>query len=143
PRLTAAQRDLVNAKKEAARKLKKPEAVPVRAQSDRALAEQISRNTGIHNATALRHVEARHEGKLLPVMPLVFDAEDIGTVTVGDVLDDPKRFVGETLADPLEGVEYGRCKAMIMRRDDGTLFIHSFAHGRIFYDLVLDAARLK
>jgi hypothetical protein len=50
------------------------------------------------------------------------------------VLANPDRFVGETLADPLEGIEYGRCKAKIMRRADGSLWIHSFAHGRTVYE---------
>ena len=52
----------------------------------------------------------------------------------------PASFEGETLADPLEGVEYGRCKAKIMRRADGTPWINSFAHGRTVYELKLDAA---
>ena len=61
-------------------------------------------------------------------------------MSVADVLADPDRFVGETLADPLEGADYGRCKAKVMRADDGGLFIHSFAHGRAFYLLRHDAA---
>jgi len=56
------------------------------------------------------------------------------------VLADPEAYEGETLADPLEGVSYGRCKAKIMRRDDGTPWIHSFAHGRTIYQLKHDAA---
>src|SRR5262249_10167272 len=62
---------------------------------------------------------------------------------VGDVLANPKRFVGATLADPLEGVDYGRDKAMIMRRDDGTPWIHSFAHGRTIYKLKHDATSVR
>ena len=53
--------------------------------------------------------------------------------TVADVLADPERFVGATLADPNEGPDDGRCVAKILRRSDGTLFIHSFAHGRTIY----------
>ena len=56
------------------------------------------------------------------------------------MLADPEAYEGETLADPLEGVSYGRCKAKIMRRDDGTPWIHSFAHGRTIYQLKHDAA---
>jgi hypothetical protein len=41
--------------------------------------------------------------------------------------------------DPVEGVGYGRCKAKIMRRDDGGLCVHSFAHGRTMYALKWDA----
>jgi hypothetical protein len=42
----------------------------------------------------------------------------------------PDKFVGETLADPLEGVDYGRCKVKVMRAHDGALVIHSFAPWR-------------
>jgi hypothetical protein len=56
------------------------------------------------------------------------------------VLADPASYEGATLADPLEGVEYGRCKARIMRRADGTPWIHSFAHGRTVYEPQYDAA---
>ena len=54
---------------------------------------------------------------------------------MADVLADPDRYVGETLADPLEGIDYGRGKAMVLRRRDGTLMINSYAHGGIKYQL--------
>ena len=63
--------------------------------------------------------------------------------TVADVLADPERFEGATLADPNEGLDYGRCKAKILRRSDGTPLIHSFAHGRTVYELKLDAAAVR
>jgi hypothetical protein len=40
---------------------------------------------------------------------LPFDDEELAGVTVADVLADPARFEGATLADPLEGVSYGQC----------------------------------
>ena len=43
----------------------------------------------------------------------------------------------------MEGIDYGRCKAMVMRDDDGALFIHSFAHGRSFYSLRHDLKSSK
>jgi hypothetical protein len=43
----------------------------------------------------------------------------------------------------MEGVGYGRCKAMVMKRDDGTLLIHSFAHGRCIYLLRHDLKSAK
>ena len=63
--------------------------------------------------------------------------------TVADVLADPERFEGATLADPLEGVDYGTCKARIMRRSDGTPWINSFAHGRTVYDLKYNADAVR
>jgi len=83
------------------------------------------------------------EGVLRPDVVLPFDEEELAGCTVGDVLANPERFVGATLADPLEGVEYGRDKAMIMRRDDGTPWIHSFAHGRTIYKLKHDATSVR
>ena len=59
------------------------------------------------------------------------------------MLADPELFEGETLADPLEGVAYGRCVAKIMRQADGTPWIHSFAHGRTIYELKHDAASVR
>jgi hypothetical protein len=74
---------------------------------------------------------------------LELDFDHLGIVSVAAVLGDPDRFAGETLADPLEGVDYGRCKAKVMRADDGGLFIHSFAHGRALYRLRHDARSAK
>jgi hypothetical protein len=87
--------------------------------------------------------EARHRGVLLPHVEIAFDDPGIGTVDVAEVLREPDRFVGETLADPLEGVAYGRGKAKVMRRENGSLWIHSFAHGRAAYELKLDAAMVE
>jgi hypothetical protein len=42
----------------------------------------------------------------------------------------------------MEGADYGRCKAKVMRGDDG-LFIHSFAHGRALYLLRHDVRSAK
>ena len=87
--------------------------------------------------SAQRQVKARHRGILLPDVELDFD--DLGVVTVATVLAAPNEFVSETLADPLEGIDYGRCKAKVMRAPDGTLVIHSFAHGGGLYHLRHDA----
>ena len=65
------------------------------------------------------------------------------TAAPSPVLTDPERFEGETLADPLEGIAYGRCKAKIMRRASGEPWIHSFAHGRTVYELKHDAASVR
>jgi hypothetical protein len=80
---------------------------------------------------------------LLPPVALPFDDEELGGTTVADVLADPTRFEGATLADPLEGVEYGTGKAKVVRRADGTVVIHSFAHGQTLYELRYDAAAIE
>jgi hypothetical protein len=70
---------------------------------------------------------------------LPFDDEEFAGYSVADVLADPERFDGATLAD----LGYGRRKARIMRRPDGTPWIHSFAHGRTIYELKLDASAVQ
>jgi hypothetical protein len=70
---------------------------------------------------------------------LPFDDAELAGSAVADVLADPRRFADETLADPIEGVEYGRGKAKILvRHNNGRPFIHSFAHGGASYELRLD-----
>jgi hypothetical protein len=88
-------------------------------------------------------IEKQVGGVLLPDLMLPFDDPELAGITVRDVLADPDRYVGETMADPIEGVAYGTGKAKIMRRADGSLWIHSYAHGRIVYDLKLDAASVR
>jgi hypothetical protein len=106
------------------------EAKQVRERYDDAVVEKLGR-AGTSLPSARRQVRARHGGILLPDVELDFD--DLGVVTVAMVLAKPDKFVGETLADPLEGVDYGRCKAKVMRAHDGALVIHSFAHGGGLY----------
>jgi hypothetical protein len=106
-------------------------------------AERLVARTGI-SAEAASHIVARQcDGVLLPDMVLAFDDEDLTGATVADVLADPVRFEGVTLADPLEGPDYGSCKARIMRRADGTPWIHSFAHGRTVYELRFDCRTVR
>jgi hypothetical protein len=88
-------------------------------------------------------VEKRCDGVLTPDMVLEFDDETLAGTTVADVLADPEAFVDETLADPLEGVEYGSCKAKILLNDLGVPVIHSFAHGGTMYRLLYDARTIR
>ena len=105
--------------------------------------ERLVKRTGMSKRDASRVIECQIGGTLLPDLELPFDDEALEGKTVADVLADPAKFVGATLADPLEGVGYGRCKAKIMRRADGSLWINSFAHGRTTYDLKLDARTVR
>ena len=66
---------------------------------------------------------------------LPFDDPKIAGASVAQVLADPEQFVGKTLSDPFEGPDYGAGKAVIYRRANGSMFINSFAHGGITYEL--------
>ena len=102
-------------------------------------AETLASRTGITGQAARRIIQRQCEGVLLPDVALPWDNEELAGRTVADVLADPARFVGETLSDPLEGPAYGRTKAKIMQRADGSPWIHSFAHGRTIYEFRYDA----
>lgn len=118
-------------------------AAKVRAAFIKDHSERIAARVGSSAAQAERTVQMFCKGTLLPDVELVFDAADMAGATVRDVLADPDRFVGATLADPLEGIAYGRCKAMVLQGGDGGLWINSFAHGRTRYTLKYDAASVE
>src|SRR5262249_3487000 len=82
---------------------------------------EIAERTGLSEHTARKVAERHCGGTLLPEVALPFDDPALAGMTVADVMADPERFAGETLSDPLEGPDYGRGKAKIMRRADGSL----------------------
>ena len=104
-----------------ARQRLKPEAARARAAFIDWRAPRIVERTGVSMAAAKRIVARQCDGILLPDVELVFDDDEFKGCTVADVLADPARFEDATLADPLEGVEYGRCKAMIMREESASV----------------------
>lgn len=104
---------------------------------------RLAKRTGMSADAAAKIIARQCEGILLPDVVLPFDDAELAGFTVADVLADPARFDGATLADPLEGIEYGRCKAKVMRRPDGKPWINSFAHGRATYELKLDARAVR
>jgi hypothetical protein len=106
-------------------------------------AEALAKRSGTTMRAARETIRRQSRGELLPLIALPFDDPELAGKTVADVLADPGSFEGETLADPLEGHAYGRCKARIMRRADGTPWINSFAHGRTVYELKHDAAAIR
>jgi len=110
---------------------------------DRQTKRMIERNPGMAPRDAAKAVERQIAGTLLPTIELPFDDDVFEGCTVADVLRNRDRFDGATLADPIEGVEYGTGKAKIMRRADGTMWINSFAHGRTTYELKIDAAAIR
>ena len=101
--------------------------------------QRIVQRTVVTLDAARRTVERQCDGILLPDVVLPFDLEEFESCTVADVIADSDRFVGATLADPLEGIDYGCSKAKIMQRADCSLWVHSFAHGRTIYELKIDA----
>jgi hypothetical protein len=120
-----------------------PEMAKARAAFVEAQAKKLVARTGMGEKAARQVIERQCERVLRPDIVLPFDDPELAECRVADVLADPERFEGETLADPLEGVIYGRCVAKIMRRADGTPWIHSFAHGRTIYKLKLDAVSVR
>ena len=130
----------------------KPEAEKVqKAQTEerieKAVAKAKANNQPPPDRDRLRRelTRAYEENSLLsPDFELEFDDPAIGVVTVAEVLSDRARFIGQTLADPLEGPTYGRCKALVMEdRFNGGLFIKSFAHGGVGYRLVLNETMIR
>ena len=105
-------------------------------------AATLAARTGMDPRLAERVVERQCAGAV-STSALPFDDPSLAGRTVSDVLADPARFDGETLADPIEGVSYGACKAKIMRQPDGKPWIHSFAHGRTTYALRYDFRSAK
>jgi hypothetical protein len=103
-------------------------------------AQRLAERTGMARRAADQVIERQCHGVLLPNVLLPFDDTDLQGCTVSDVLADPDRFEDATLADPLEGPQYGAGKAKILRRIDGWPWIHSFAHGRTTYSLKYDKA---
>jgi hypothetical protein len=120
-----------------------PEAAKARAVFIGVRANILAERTGMSTQAAAQEIARQCEGVLRPDVALPFDDEDLAGCTVADVLADPHRFEGATLADPLEGVEYGTCKARVMRRADGTTWVHSFAHGRMVYELKHSAGTVR
>jgi hypothetical protein len=100
--------------------------------------KRLAQKRSIKISEARKIVEREIEGVLLPDVELLFDDAEFSGSTVADVFMDPEKFLGATLADPIEGLRYGRTKAMVMRRADGSLFIKSYAHGHIVYELKRD-----
>ena len=129
PRLSEYERERVDEAKALSAEGLGKAAAEIGAKHDRTLAEQISAKTGMPIVSARRSIAARHRGVPLPFLDLDFD--HLGIVSVAAVLADPERSVGDNFADPMEGADYGRCKAKERRGDDGP-FIRQLCHGRLF-----------
>ena len=143
PPLSIVERARLDELKARERERLRPEMAKARAAFVEAQAKKLVARTGMPERAAKLVILRQSDGVLRPDVELPFDDPELAGCTVGDVLADPERFEDETLADPLEGVSYGRCVAKVMRRADGTPWIHSFAHGRTTYALKHDATSVR
>jgi hypothetical protein len=143
PTLSIVERARLDELKARERERLAPEMAKAREAFVEAQAEKLVARTGMSEKAARQVIVRQCEGVLRPDIVLPFDDAELAGRTVGDVLATPEFYEGETLADPLEGVAYGRCVAKIMRRADGTPWIHSFAHGRTIYELKFDATAVR
>ncbi len=130
--LHASAQAIRNAAKAEGRARIKPEAGRVHAAYVEKNAQKIVERTGISKVAAVAQIESRCRGVLQAEDVLEFVDKKLEGCMVGDVLADPERFDGCVLADPIEGIPYGRTTAMVMlRRSDGHPWIKSFAHGGV------------
>jgi RecA-family ATPase len=125
-----------------AREKMKPEADRIRAAYIEERATDLAKRKKISKEAAIEVIKNACHQVLLPDFVLDFTDKNLKGCTVGDVLDDPVRFEGKPLADPIEGIEYGKQTAKVLFRY-GTIppepFIHSFAHGGQEYSLLREA----
>ena len=143
PPLSAAEQAELRRLQAEAKIVLAPERARVREKYIAERAEELSERTGMPLDAARRVIAKQTEGILYPDIVLEFDDPELEGMRVADVLADPAAYVDETLADPVEGVEYGRGKAKVMLRADGQPFIHSFAHGGAVYELRHNAATAR
>jgi hypothetical protein len=119
PDLTIVEQAQLSTMLRAAAHQSAPQAAAGRANFIARQAATIAMRTGLPEAQARRIAEQQCHGVLLPDIVLPFDDKALHGATVADVLAHPLDFEGATLADPLEGPDYGICKAKVMRRADG------------------------
>jgi hypothetical protein len=129
PQSKKLKRLVAEAREEVAEECKAAKAVFINEQIEKIVAHGVERDA------AQRMAEAWTRGVLTPGAMLYFD--NLGAVTVADILADPARFDGETLADPIQQFEdgYGPNCAIFFLREDGSPWISSFAHGGCDYEI--------
>ena len=141
PNLTPDEQKAVEKLQAEAKELREPEAAKVRAAYVKERVPELMKRTGKSKAECTRMLEDKCRFVLADDIVLEFVDKDLKGCTVGDVLADPQRFNGKVLADPIEGIAYGRTTALVLlRRDNGMPWIKSFAHGGQSYTLKREAA---
>jgi hypothetical protein len=141
PPLTAAERFRVKELKEAERIRLMPELDALRERWSETHVKRMVANGATEDearATVDRWIDRK---ELTGAFALPFDDPNLAGATVADVLASPKKYVEKTLADPFEGPAYGRGKAILYQRANGSLFVNSFAHGGAVYELKAPTAQ--
>jgi hypothetical protein len=126
-RITNAERERLGSEIEAARQAYANETAPKIKEQNPGLSDEEARTIALKVTY----------GHLSPATVLIFDNQKLGTPTLATVLRDPVKYLKQGMADPLEGVAYGRGKAILYQRTktDGSYFIKSFAHGGRIFEL--------
>lgn len=107
----------------------------VSGEADQARNEYIEkrvRETGTSESEIRQQLEIADQGSLAPNHQLTTDDGDI--ITVSTILEDPSRWNGVTIHDPIEP-DKGANKAKIFVNENGSIIIHSFIHGERNYTL--------
>ena len=133
---------LTDAEKDEVKQLKDAEAARLKPEMDKARAEWSEGHIKRRVASGMTEAEAKAEvdrlidtRELSGDFPLPFDDPRLTGATVVEVVAAPDKYINKTLSDPFEGRSYGRGKAILYRTDNGSLIIHSFAHGGVLYGL--------
>ena len=113
----------------------KAEAKPDAEKAVEVAANELASSRSIPIEKARDVIASSTNGELLSWDAVHFDDDALGVVEIGDILADPERYHGETLADPIEGRDYGRGKCKIYYNAGGSVVAHSFAHGGGVYKL--------
>ena len=100
------------------------------------VSELVDKGTDLDTARSTVAAMLDGGGKdLFGSFTLVFSDPMLGTVTVCNVLSNPERYDRKSLADPLEGVGYGKSLAKFYYNNGDTPLINSFAHSGCIYFL--------
>ncbi len=134
----AYQRLVAQAKKDTS-----AEAKVVRDKFEKKMVKRLVETKGMPETAAKKQIARRHDCFLGPDVELEMD--DGSVVTVETILNNFDHYIGCTMADPLEGVDYGRCKAKIMPDPDpeGFYCIHTFGHGGAIYRMMPSIEQVK
>jgi hypothetical protein len=136
PELTAEEQSRVDRLKADEHVRMRPEAEKVKAVWVEAHAHELHTRKGMPLEEARRQALAMcDKQELHQDCVLEFVDPDLHGDTVADVLANPDRYCDQVLADPIEGVAYGRTTAKVFLKD-GVPWINSFAHGGVRYSLI-------